>query len=142
MSSNKVLTLSALRRTVWWYHIVSATVGFALLAPFAYKGMKNGIFSEFFGPLFFILMYFPFLVASYGFLKMKRWAYFLILCFYFLEIISVTPFFEFKLSLFHYSIVFPLVGFRVGVDVISSVILITFLVVGREYLTGTKQTIE
>ncbi len=130
--------MSSLRKAVWVYHLSSAVIGIVLLVPFFYAGIKNGDFRSWFGAAFFILMYFPFLAASYGFLRFKKWAYFSVVCFYILEIVSISKIFEFKLSLFHYSIAFTLRGFQVGFDLISFGVLIFLFLLSKEYLAQSK----
>lgn len=138
MQERTGMELESLRRVVLGYHVISAIVGIFLLGTFLFGALQRGELSRALGPLFFIAMYLPFVVASIGFLRLKRWAYFALLGLYLLEIVAIPPFFEFKLSLLHYSILFPVGKMQMGIDVVSPVISLFLILIGKEYLALAK----
>ena len=138
MQERASIRLQSLRKMVLGYHVVSAIVGIFLLSPFLFGALQRGDLSRALGPLFFIVMYVPFVLVSIGFLRLKRWAYFGLLGFYLLEIVAAPPFFEFKLSLFHYSILFLVSRMQLGIDVVSPVISVFLILIGKDYLAQAK----
>lgn len=121
--------LIRIRKIFWIYHVISAVIGVLLLSPFAYNGIRQNDWKSVLGPLVLIILYVPFLIVTRAFLKAEKWAYYGVLFFYLLEVLSIPSLFELKLSLLHYSIVFPVAGFSLGVDIISLSIAVFLLLI-------------
>ena len=138
MEHKSTLNIKLIVQVLFVYHLFSTTVGIFVLSPALYLGMKNSQVSQVVSILVVIVLYVPFLWVTYGFMKLKRWPYFLILLFYVMEVFEAPPLFNFKLSFFHRSLALTFKGLEFGIDFISLSILIFLISIGREYLTHTR----
>ena len=139
MEHKSTLHVKLIAQILFAYHLFSATVGTFVFSPALYLGMKNSQISQIVSILAVIVLYVPFLWVTYGFMKLKRWAYFFVLFFYGMEVFQAPPFFNFKLSFFHLSLAVTFKGSEFGIDFISLSIFIFLILIGRDYLTQTER---
>ena len=139
MNQRSTLNIKLIAQILFAYHLFSATAGIFLLSPVLYLGMRNSEVTRIASVLLIIVLYIPFLLVTYGFLKFKKWAYFFVLFFYGIEIFQMPPFFNFKLSFFHHSLAVTFKGVELGVDFISLSIFIFLILIGRNYLAHTER---